>query len=419
MDLFSLPMTQTSIEHAQWVEHQPVASIGTGGPIEFLLPGSGDDYLDLANTYLFVRARVLKGDGGRLPAAAPVGPVNNWMHSLFSQVDVSLNGTLVTPLTNTYAYHAYIETLLSHGAEAKNSQLTSALWYKDTAGHMDATDNENKGLLKGKDYTTGSRIVDMMERLHVDLFFQDRYLLNGVDVKIRLVQSKNAFALMAGGDNPDYKISIDEAVLFTRKAKLNPAVQMGRVKALEKGTAKYPLRRVHCKVFSIPRGAMSHTHENVYLGVLPKRVVLCCVDNDAYNGTFAKNPFHAKHNKLNFLALYVDGQQVPAKPLQPKFDADGTYVRSYLNLFAGTGKMFQDEGNDITRQDFAEGYTLFAFDITTDCCDGPHFNLVHKGNLRVEMHFDEPLEHTVNVVVYGEFESVLEIDRNRNVVYDY
>ncbi|KAK2141781.1 hypothetical protein NP493_5041g00006 [Ridgeia piscesae] len=115
-------MTQTSIEHAQWVEHQPVASIGTGGPIEFLLPGSGDDYLDLANTYLFVRARVLKGDGGRLPAAAPVGPVNNWMHSLFSQVDVSLNGTLVTPSTNTYAYRAYIETLLSHGAEAKNSR---------------------------------------------------------------------------------------------------------------------------------------------------------------------------------------------------------------------------------------------------------------------------------------------------------
>ena len=159
----------------------------------------------------------------------------------------------------------------------------------------------------------------MMGRLHVDLFFQDRYLLNGVDVKIRIVQNKNAFAFMAGGANPDYKISIDEAILFARKAKLNPAVQMGHVKALEKGTAKYPLRRVHCKVFSIPRGAMSHTHENVYLGVLPKRVVLCCVDNDAYNGTFAKNPFHAKHNKLNFLALYVDGQQVPAKPLQPKF----------------------------------------------------------------------------------------------------
>ena len=81
------------------------------------------------------------------------------------------------------------------------------------------------------------------------------------------MQTKNAFALMAGGVNPDYKISTDEAVWFARKAKLNPAVQMGHVKALEKGTANYLLRRVHCKVFPI--------HENVYLGVLPKIVVVC------------------------------------------------------------------------------------------------------------------------------------------------
>ena len=127
LDLFSLPATQTSIEHAQWVEHRPVASIGSGAPIEFLLPGSGDDYLDVANTYLLVRARVTKANGNDIDPNTAVGPVNNWMHSLFSQVDVTLNGTLVTPSTNTYPYRAYIESLLSHGAEAKQTQLTSCV----------------------------------------------------------------------------------------------------------------------------------------------------------------------------------------------------------------------------------------------------------------------------------------------------
>ena len=70
------------------------------------------------------------------------------MISLFSQVDVSLNGTFVTPSTNTYPYRAYIKTLLSHGAEAKNSQLTSVLWYKHTAGHMDATRGHKAALVK-------------------------------------------------------------------------------------------------------------------------------------------------------------------------------------------------------------------------------------------------------------------------------
>ena len=57
--------------------------------------------------------------------------------------------------------------------------------------------------------------------------------------------------------------------------------------------------------------------------------------------------------------------------------------------------------------------------MTADACDGAHFNLVQKGNLRVEMHVGQPLQQTINVVVYGEFETVVGIDRSRNVVYDY
>ena len=281
---------------------------------------------------------------------------------------------------------------------------------------MDATDTANAGLQKRQEYTTFSRVVDMRGRLHVDLFCQDRYLLNGVDVKVRLDMQRHA--LMADGNAPDYKITIVEAALYARKAKLNPSVQMGHIKALQKGTAKYPMRRVDCKVFSLPRGSMSHTHENIYLGVLPKRVVLCCIDNDAYNGAYNKSPFHAKHNNLNFLALYVDGQQVPAKPLQPRF-GQSEIVRSYCNMFAGTGKMFQDEDNDMTRDDSGQSYCVFALDLTPDVCDGSYFNLVQKGNLRVEMHFDQPQPQTVNIVVYGEFETFLEIDRSRNAIYDY
>ena len=45
--------------------------------------------------------------------------------------------------------------------------------------------------------------------------------------------------------------------------------------------------------------------------------------------------------------------------------------------------------------------------------------MVQKGNLRLEFHFRAALQTTVNVVAYAEFESVLEIDKNRNVIYDY
>ena len=420
LDLFAVPPTQTSIEEGRWVEHQPLTSLDSGGPIEFILPGTGDAYLDLANTYLLIRAKVVRGIGTDLADDTPVGPVNNWLHSLFSQVDVYLNDTLVTPSSNTYPYRAYVETLLSYGDEAKNTQLTSQLWYKDTAGHMEATteNDGNLGMAERRRHIAESRVVEMMGRLHVDLFLQERFLLNGVSVKIRLVRSKDSFSLMAGGQNPDYKVQIVDAVLFARKAVLSPTVQMAHIKALEKGTAKYPLRPVDCKVYSIPQGAMSHTHENLFLGTLPKRLILWCIDNDAYNGEYSKNPFNAKNNAINFLAVYLDGRQVPAKPLQPNFEK-GSYIRSYVNLFSATGKQAQDEGNALSRDDFGNGYTFFGFDLTPDGCDGGCFHLVRKGNLRIEIHFAAALAQTVNVVVYGEFEAVLEIDKGRNVIYDY
>ena len=39
--------------------------------------------------------------------------------------------------------------------------------------------------------------------------------------------------------------------------------------------------------------------------------------------------------------------------------------------------------------------------------------------MRVEIHFAAPLAQTVNVVVYGESEAVLEIDKGRNIIYDH
>ncbi len=174
LDLFSIPITQMEIEYGDWRDYNPIASITHGGPIEFVVKGTGQDYMDLANSYLYVKAQVTQGNGTNLPAEAPVGPINLWMHSLFSQVDVSLNDVLITPSSNTYPYRAYLETLLSYGPAAKKSQLTASLWYKDTPEHMDSQNGEeNLGLGARQELTECSKEVDMMAKLHVDMFFQD------------------------------------------------------------------------------------------------------------------------------------------------------------------------------------------------------------------------------------------------------
>ena len=123
------------------------------GPYEFAVSGAGDDYIDLANTYLFVETQIMDNDSTALDGGADVGPVNLWMHSLFSDVSVSLNENLVSPPTSLYPYRAYIEILLSYGPAAKGSQLTGVMWYKDTPVHQDKITTDNKGFTSRKALT--------------------------------------------------------------------------------------------------------------------------------------------------------------------------------------------------------------------------------------------------------------------------
>ena len=83
LDLFSVPPTQTSIEQGSWIEYHPITSVIEGSPIEFDVNGSGEDYIDFANTLLYVKVKLTAINGDNLAADAAVGPVNLFLHSLF------------------------------------------------------------------------------------------------------------------------------------------------------------------------------------------------------------------------------------------------------------------------------------------------------------------------------------------------
>ena len=111
LDLFTIPATQTSIHKGQWIEYHPLSNITDTGPIEFNVAETGEEYSDLAGTQLHVKAKIKKANGTALDADTQVGPVNLFLHSLFSQVDVSLNDRLISASTYTYPYRAMIESL--------------------------------------------------------------------------------------------------------------------------------------------------------------------------------------------------------------------------------------------------------------------------------------------------------------------
>ncbi|XP_071582470.1 uncharacterized protein F54H12.2-like [Temnothorax nylanderi] len=359
---------------------------------------------------LSLRIRVetspLAGGGGDGQTSTPggpafkVGPVNHLLHSMFNQIDVYFNQKLVSPPNNAYAYRAYIEALLNYSSPAKTSHLTSCLWDMDTPGLMDAlvdSETPNPALVRRARYIHEGHALDLIGHLHCDVFNQDKFLINGVEVRMRLVRSKDSFCLMENTSTS--KIRILDASLLVRRAKISPGVLLAHASMLSKTTAKYPLTRVEVKTFTIHAGLVGESIDNVILGQLPKRIIVGFVDNRAFNGDRKLNP-----------------------PLQPSFSRDEPlYVEAYHTLFSGTGIHFLNEGNSISREDYAEGFTLFAFDLTPDLSANfaGHWNLVKHGSLRLEVRFEKALTTTVNCIVYAEFDNVLEIDSSRQIIVDF
>jgi hypothetical protein len=143
------------------------------------------------------------------------------------------------------------------------------------------------------------------------------------------------------------------------------------------------------------------------------------VDADAFNGTYAKNPFNFKNYNITTMGLTVNGESLPGKPLQLRFDGGRDYISALQTLYAGTHKMFENQGNGIDRAEYASGYTLFVFDLTPDLCFGDHAQPIRNGNVSIECQFGGALENAINILVLGEFQSLIEIDANRNVLCDF
>ncbi|KAH9632615.1 hypothetical protein HF086_001858 [Spodoptera exigua] len=208
----------------------------------------------------------------------------------------------------------------------------------------------------------------MIGHLHGDIFNQDKFLINGVEMSVKLVRSRESFNLIAGSNDVKFKVCITDATLIVRRARINPSVLLAHQKVLASTTAKYPITRAEVKVLTIPSGVQGKTLDNIFLGQVPKRCII-----------------------------------------------------AYHTLFSGTGIHFLNEGNAISREQYAKGYCLLAFDLTPDLSanSSAHWNLIKHGSVRLEVRFEYSLIQTINCIVYAEFDNIIEIDKNRNVTVDY
>ena len=239
-------------------------------------------------------------------------------------------------------------------------------------------------------------------------------MLNNIDIKLVFTRSADNFCLLAKS-GVGCTVSIVDTFLRIRRVKISNAVMLAHAMALEQTTAKYPIKRVLVKPFVIPTSSSIFTISGIHFGIMPSRVVLGFVKTSAYGGTLNEDPFYFNHISVEYLNLKVASRSLPyAQGIRMDY-ANNNYTQGYLTLH----KNIREASNGISYDNYKNGHTVYAFDLSPDLCSADHFNLLKDGSLDLDVHLSTGTATGYTAMFYLEFDNIIEITKERQILVDY
>lgn len=134
LDLFEKPHDVKDIERRFWVDFKSVTPLsGEFCCVDFIIPGTSQNYIDLKNSFLQVKVAITNEDGSHLLASDKVSPSNLLLHAMFAQVDISLGQTTISSsVGSNYPYQALFNVLENSSSQAERTYLPAEGYVKET-----------------------------------------------------------------------------------------------------------------------------------------------------------------------------------------------------------------------------------------------------------------------------------------------
>ncbi|XP_078364067.1 uncharacterized protein F54H12.2-like [Oculina patagonica] len=444
LQVFQVPPTDTSIDGYRMITMYP---INTGiNPMEFVVPAV-DEYVDLSRSYFTMKLSLKKSNGGNIVTGTNLWPVPNLAHSLIKQVTVNLNGVLISHQTDTYAYKAFLETLLNYDKQEAETILKPQGWYQAidfpeqwTANNIDTTSNTGAGhtdyqaltanhksalaLAKAEkaNYVEGKEHC-LIFQPHHEAFQMGKVLVPDVEIKIRFFFNSadffmNGVAERGRLDQDDIKITFHLCQL-----RLSDSIykELSVTRHNKRQLASYPVVRSEIRVFSHPANILEFDEGNLFHGKVPDRLIVGLLHNKAFNGTVDYHPFAFQKFGVKSIRQSVRREEYPYETLELNYNNGDKDLAGYFRFLQASGAWGKKQPSMIAFSEWGhrKNCTLFMFDnVANGLADSPNLNPRQEGDVRIIIQFGAPTDHVINVVMYAEFENTLEVDPNGAVLYD-
>lgn len=449
VSLFEGPLIDNSMLYSREMIARPMQRLDSDGPFTFYIPGESGLYIDPDSFRLEGKVVVKKKSGTEWVSLTEAdqdvtvtveveetandgtkstrnkeekqGPavsvINSIGTSLFESVKITLNGAQVNFINTQHTnYKAYLETLLTYGADAANTHLKASGFEMDDAGEYDIIKGNN-GAMKRAGWIAVSQELAFSSPLHNDILTVDKFLPDMLPLAITLTKAPDRFLLMALNSDTEFKLVITDLKIRYKKVQLPTALSTSiEAQLAAGGRARYPLVRGEIKTFAVQRGAQSHNWDNIFLGQMPNTVCVGLIGESAYQGNITKNPYNFKPFNVSSLYFNISGIHYPTEyyrfaPEQPS-QHDRIMYRLMLDAL-GPGKA--NSGHQITEEQFRSGCRLYGYDFSPENCRGFHRHDHETGTFAVNMTFSENLSENVMVVLYATFNDEFQIDKDRTL----
>lgn len=429
LDLWSVPPTQVAIDKTEYEEINTITSTGGNSPLEFEFMATSNYYLDLSQSYLYLKCRVLRNGAAFTQTTDDttedkdvVIPICGLYSGLFKDVEVYLNGQKISQNNSLYPYKAYIENLLNYGEDVKDTWMKMGMFYLDsgTIDHRDNTIGDkdpyaNPGAQERYDIVKYSTPFELIGRIHHELFTQPKLLITKSKVRLRLERHDPAFYLMSKLANQNFSVIIDTAKFVLCKKEVSKSIQESHQKILLHTPLKYYVRRVLMRSFVVSGGRTDLSEANLYNGILPRRVCVSFLDSECMGNNLSKNPFSMKPQDLQSIKLKVNGTPLPFSNIECDF-TEGNYFTAYLAFLKGCNRLFTDTANLVTPDLYENHMCFHVFNISADGED-TSMDVSKEGKISLEAKTSTTFANPITTLVYLEFDDVIKIDSNNRVHY--
>jgi len=317
--LFSDVPADTRFSSCRYIQIPPVTAIDVNTTqVVFMLPAreSPSCYL-LGDMLMKATVVIRKSDGTSLPDQDRlVGPVNNACASLFSNLQMSINGVEITTNQTNYHYKCFLQNLISYNEVAKTSNLHLAGWCTDKAWLNTAGESTTHASLSNlgfksraqwfkKGYKADSSEYrpsgyTFLAPFRHELHGVTKPIPPGVRIQFILSRASDKFSLLRitkakpslTDDTEAYRLKLESCVLYVKIAQMSLPLYKELHSKIQHTPIRYYFRKLHMHVETLNANA-----ESVQTNILnpdhaaPVKVYFCIVSTSAFNGDYELNPY--------------------------------------------------------------------------------------------------------------------------------